>query len=313
MRPFGFQNLRVYQHSVAFAADAFREVSRWNPRHAVCDHLHRASEGVVLCLADADAAASDVRFPAIDAALGSTAECAACMDLAEVKALADSGTVKQLKDSLLEIGCMLVGLRKAWNARGVRDGSDVSYSRRPSVEGFRHERLQAYRTALLVARWLSDCDRQSVLPAAAFRGLDTAATSVVLNIAEGNGRFSEAEQRRFLETARRAAVKMAARVDVAKACGLIMPGTADAAHALLAQVARLTHGMIRRRSADATADAEDAVCEVRDPGSYGIAGDGGPACSTSCAGPLRRVDYTIRGRKTKAKTKARTKREETTL
>jgi four helix bundle protein len=48
----------------------------------------------------------------------------------------------------------------------------------------------------------------------AFRRLDELLTSMVLNIAEGNGRFSDADQARFLGTAHESAVKLAARLDL---------------------------------------------------------------------------------------------------
>jgi four helix bundle protein len=44
-------------------------------------------------------------------------------------------------------------------------------------------------------------------------------TSILLNIAEGNGRYSEVDHRRFLDLAAAAAVKVAAGLDLAKRQG----------------------------------------------------------------------------------------------
>ena len=44
--------------------------------------------------------------------------------------------------------------------------------------------------------------------------LDKGTTSLVLNIAEGNGRFSEPDQTRFLDTAHTCAMRVAACLDV---------------------------------------------------------------------------------------------------
>ena len=44
--------------------------------------------------------------------------------------------------------------------------------------------------------------------------VDKTATSVVLNVAEGNGRYSELDHRRFLEVAATLAVKAAAYLDL---------------------------------------------------------------------------------------------------
>ena len=46
------------------------------------------------------------------------------------------------------------------------------------------------------------------------REVDKAATSVVLNVAEGNGRYSELDHKRFLEIAASSAVKAAAYLDL---------------------------------------------------------------------------------------------------
>ena len=46
------------------------------------------------------------------------------------------------------------------------------------------------------------------------REVDRSATSVVLNVAEGNGRYSELDHRRFLEIAGASAAKAAAYLDL---------------------------------------------------------------------------------------------------
>jgi len=63
----------------------------WDKRHAVADHLLRASESMVLNLAEAVRLRSTgKREHVLEYATGSTLECAACLDI---------GTVKQL------VGC----------------------------------------------------------------------------------------------------------------------------------------------------------------------------------------------------------------
>ena len=52
------------------------------------------------------------------------------------------------------------------------------------------------------------------------RQVDDCATSMVLNIAEGNGRYSYLDQRRFLHTAHSALVKTAAYLDLCLVKGL---------------------------------------------------------------------------------------------
>ena len=50
--------------------------------------------------------------------------------------------------------------------------------------------------------------------APAFRPVDKAGTRVILNIAEGNGRYAELDHQRFLEMAQSSAVKAAAHLDL---------------------------------------------------------------------------------------------------
>ena len=50
--------------------------------------------------------------------------------------------------------------------------------------------------------------------------MDKAATSVVLNVAEGNGRYSELDHRRFLEITASSAVKATAYLDLYQQKGL---------------------------------------------------------------------------------------------
>jgi four helix bundle protein len=53
------------------------------------------------------------------------------------------------------------------------------------------------------------------LPGRLFRQIDESVTSVILNIAEGNGRYSEMDHRRFIDIAEGCAVKTAAYLDIA--------------------------------------------------------------------------------------------------
>jgi len=63
-------------------------------------------------------------------------------------------------------------------------------------------------------RWLSSLPGAEELCDRTYRQLDKAATSLLLNIAEGNGRYSELDHRRFLDVAAASAVKSAAYLDL---------------------------------------------------------------------------------------------------
>jgi four helix bundle protein len=77
--------------------------------------------------------------------------------------------------------------------------------------------------------------------------LDKSSTSIVLNIAEGNGRFTGTDQAKFYETAYKATIQSAALVDLTTAKG--------ATH-----VSRVEQGreLLRRLAAMLTALSKDA-------------------------------------------------------
>src|SRR5262245_37085003 len=92
-------------------------------------------------------------------------------------------------------------------------------SRRPCcMQDFVHEKLHAYEAALM---FLATADEmlEEVPRGRGHLGdqLDRAATSIVLNIAEGAGEFAPAEKARFYRIARRSANECAAILDVYRA------------------------------------------------------------------------------------------------
>ena len=79
---------------------------------------------------------------------------------------------------------------------------------------FDHERLDVYQESIAFCGWISDLLNEITAKAAAKDQLDRASTSLPLNIAEGNGKFSTADRARFLESARGSALECAACLDV---------------------------------------------------------------------------------------------------
>ena len=78
----------------------------------------------------------------------------------------------------------------------------------------------------------------------AFRRLDELLTSMVLNIAEGNGRFSDADQARFLGTSHESAIKLAARLDLCVTQNLLPRDKVVGWKALLQRVSVMASSMI---------------------------------------------------------------------
>ena len=79
---------------------------------------------------------------------------------------------------------------------------------------FDHEKLEVYQESLLLCGWAGELLATITAKAAAKDQLDRASTSIPLNIAEGNGKFSGRDRARFFEVARGSALECAACLDV---------------------------------------------------------------------------------------------------
>jgi len=83
-----------------------------------------------------------------------------------------------------------------------------------------HEKLDVYQLSIDYVRWVFSC---SVNLKGDFRSTKDqwvrASQSIPLNIAEGNGKSTQPDRRRFFEIARGSALECAAVQDVLVACG----------------------------------------------------------------------------------------------
>jgi four helix bundle protein len=94
---------------------------------------------------------------------------------------------------------------------------------------FDHEKLEVYRASLAFLVWLEPVLQKLPKSLAVVDQLDRASTSISLNIAEGNGKFTGADRCRFFDIARGSALEAAAALDVLKSKGRcsqeeILPG-----------------------------------------------------------------------------------------
>jgi len=90
---------------------------------------------------------------------------------------------------------MLLGLKRA-SANQVREES-APYG----TSMFPFAGLDVYQASLEGVRWTDALFREVSLRARGKQKLDTATTGTVLNIAEGHGRMTAADQNRFMRTA----------------------------------------------------------------------------------------------------------------
>jgi four helix bundle protein len=82
-----------------------------------------------------------------------------------------------------------------------------------------HEKLEVYQAALSFLKWLEPVLEKIPESLAVSDQLDRASTSIPLNIAEGNGKFTAADRCRFFDVARGSALESAAALDVLVAKG----------------------------------------------------------------------------------------------
>jgi four helix bundle protein len=146
---------------------------------------------------------------------------------------------------LCEITKMLIGLRKAWSQSIAGEESPV-FPTKPAKEVpaplFHHEGLEVYQVALGFMEWLVSQPAAKELSNRLFRQLDEAGTSVVLNIAEGNGRYAELDHHRFLQIAQCAAVKGAVYLDLGVERALLAEAEASAGKEMLRRISALVAG-----------------------------------------------------------------------
>lgn len=109
---------------------------------------------------------------------------------------------------------------------------------------FDHERLKVYQEALRFVAWVAPIVDELPLKLAARDQLDRASTSVVLNLAEGNGKRSHLDRCRYFDIARGSGVESAACLDVLVARKKLSPTVASEGKAILLPVVAMTAGLI---------------------------------------------------------------------
>jgi four helix bundle protein len=113
---------------------------------------------------------------------------------------------------------------------------------------FDHEKLDVYRNSIAFCAWVGDFLPLITAKTSAKDQLDRASTSIPLNIAEGNGKFSGRDRARFLEMARGSALECAACLDVLVARKLTSAEQVADAKAQLAAIVRMMIGLLKRFS-----------------------------------------------------------------
>lgn len=115
---------------------------------------------------------------------------------------------------------------------------------------FDHEKLRVYRSAISFVAWSEPVLQRLPKTLSARDQLDRAPTSIPLNIAEGNGRFTAADRCRFFDTARGSALECAACLDVLVAKTQLQELEVREGKQVLADVVSMLVGLIKSNSTD---------------------------------------------------------------
>ena len=115
---------------------------------------------------------------------------------------------------------------------------------------FDHEKLIAYQRSIEFVAWSSPILEKLPAKLAVSDQLDRASTSVPLNIAEGNAKYSAPDRCRYFDTARGSALECAACLDVLVAKGKCTAEQTQSGKQILHGTVSLLVGLVRSIAPD---------------------------------------------------------------
>ncbi len=113
---------------------------------------------------------------------------------------------------------------------------------------FDHEKLQVYQESVAFVSWLEPLLDKLPKTIAVRDQLDRASTSIVLNLAEGNGKFTAPDRCRFFDISRGSALECAASLDVLAAKGRCEAEVVSAGKERLRKIVSMLVGLIKANS-----------------------------------------------------------------
>jgi four helix bundle protein len=113
---------------------------------------------------------------------------------------------------------------------------------------FDHEKLAVYQRSIAFVGWAETIIEAQPKSISARDQLDRASTSVPLNIAEGNGKFTATDRCRFFDIARGSALECAACLDVLVAKRRVDAEQIGEGKTMLIEIVSMLVGLIRSNS-----------------------------------------------------------------
>ena len=113
---------------------------------------------------------------------------------------------------------------------------------------FGHEKLDVYREAIDFIAWLSALLESIVRVGDVKDHLDRASTSIELNVAEGNGKYTAKDRCKYFDSAHGSALECAAGLDILVARVLLTPDQIRPGKERLQRIVRMLMGLIKKNS-----------------------------------------------------------------
>ena len=113
---------------------------------------------------------------------------------------------------------------------------------------FDHEKLDVYQASIGFITWLEPLLEELPKTIAVRDQLDRASTSIVLNLAEGNGKFTSPDRCRFFDISRCSALECAAALDVLAAKCRSESSVVTAGKEQLRRIVSMLVGLIKANS-----------------------------------------------------------------
>ena len=120
-----------------------------------------------------------------------------------------------------------------------------------ATQQFSHEKLEVYQLALSFVGWLADLlpelkASKEVRIGEVVDQIDRASTSIVLNLAEGNGRRATKQRARFFDDARGSATECAGCLDLMVAKRLVSAERVEEGKTILVRVVSMLTKLVDR-------------------------------------------------------------------
>ncbi len=123
---------------------------------------------------------------------------------------------------------------------------------------FDHEKLHIYKAALEFLKWLQEQKNMERIPKglAVYGHLDRASASSPLNIAEGNGKFTQRDRCKYFDIARGSTLECAAALDILVAKSILTEDEIVPGKKILHSMVSMLVGLIRSNSSERVYDSQ---------------------------------------------------------